>query len=556
MSVLIVIETTIVGLVALGVMGIIVDQYDRVKNTIVERTVVAHATDYFIAMLTATPPTSTPTNTATATRTATPTSTSTITTSPTPTLTNTPIPSVPPTPTIPPIPTLSPTPRQPTLPPTARPPTIPPTARPATVGPADPVSQCMTIDDSGTYRLTNDIIASGECIKIKASYVILDCANHTIRGTNDLGYGIAIRKYGLFNSQTPAYVEVHGCRLSNFNTGIWVEAGDHLVIRDNNSSDNYDDTDPSTRFGKFLGMTEGGGIRLNNVTNSQVLNNTTLHQAIGIDVRYSSGVAVKGNTASDNSAWGINFLRTNNSEASGNRTVDNVRKCTWGAGTVGWGCDAGGIVVQDGSNGNVIANNEISGRNGNGVFIKAHALPCGNNNTISGNTISNVLYNAVELGFCTGNRVNNNTMRGGTDGIWLGFAHDTEIKNNTIANMSNHGIISSNSRNNTVSGNQITNSNEAIFFYTENYDRSAFAFLAPGDYRSYGNCLCGNTLQSNYIAVHLSDSTFNNVTGNTYISNTRTFLVQGNGDGNNLQGFNPGNLFPLGARIAWQQMTR
>ena len=548
MSVLIVVETTIVGLVALGVLSVLVDQYDRVKNTIAERTVVAQATEMFIAMLTATPPTETPTNTPTRTRTLTPTSTFT----PTPTVT----PSISPTPSLSPTPTLSPTPRPPTLSPTPRPPTLVPTPRPPTTVPFEGITQCTTIDESGNYRLGSDIGANGECIKIKASYVVLDCANHTIRGTNNAGYGIALRKYGLFNTQTPAYVEVRGCRVSNFNTGIWVEAGDHLVIRDNDASNNYDDTDPSTRFGKFLGMTEGGGIRLNNVTSSQVLNNTTLHQAIGIDVRYSSGVVVRGNTASDNSAWGINFLRTNNSEASGNHTVDNVRKCTWGAGTVGWGCDAGGIVVQDGSNSNLIANNDVSGRNGNGVFIKAHALPCGNNNTITGNTISNVLYNAVELGFCTGNRINNNTMRGGTDGIWLGFAHDTEIKGNTIANMSNHGIISANSRSNTVSGNQIINSNEGIYFYGEAYDRTVFSFLPPGDYNSYGNCLCGNTLQSNYIAVHLQDSTFNNVTGNTYTSNTRTFLVQGNGDGNNLQGFDPGILFPFGTGVAWRQIIR
>jgi parallel beta-helix repeat protein len=44
-------------------------------------------------------------------------------------------------------------------------------------------------------------------------------------------------------------------------------------------------------------------------------------------------------------------------------------------------------------------------------------------------------------------------------------------------------------------------------------------------------------LQSNAIAVHLQDSTHNQVTSNTFINNGRTFLVQGNGDGNNLQGF-------------------
>ena len=538
---LVVIETTVIGLVAMGVFALLADQYDRAQGILTERTAEAHATDFYIAMLTATPPTRTPTHT----RTRTPTNTNTPT--PTPTPTNTPTPSSTPTPIPSPTPLFSPTPRpptstpRPTLPPA---PTVPPTPRPPTPIPMNALSQCGTIDQSGNYRLNNDLTANGECVKIASSNVLLDCAGHSIRGTNFTGYGIAIHKYGLFGSQTPAYVELRNCRVSNFAYGIYVEAGDHLVIRNNDSSNNYDDTDPATRFGKFLGMTEGGGIRLNYATSSQVLENTTLHQAIGIDVRYSSGISVRNNTSSDNSAWGINFLQTQNSEAVGNTTMDNVRKCTWGAGTVGFGCDAGGIVVQDGSNGNTIANNTVTGRNGNGIFIKAHALPCGNNNSIIGNTINSVLYNAVEFGFCTGNKVNNNQMRDGLDGVWLGFAHNNEINNNTIVGMRNHGIISSNSNGTTVSGNQIISSNEGVYFYSEDYDHAAFSFLSPGDYRSHDNCLCGNTFQSNSIAIHLMDSTNNQVTNNIYRDNGRTFLVQGNGSGNNLQGFLDGSGAP------------
>ena len=411
------------------------------------------------------------------------------------------------------------------------------------------ISQCGTIDKGGNYRLGGDLTANGECIKIAASNVLLDCNGHAIRGTNFTGYGVGIHKYGLLGSQTPTNVEVRNCRVSNFRYGIYAEAGDHLSIHNNDSSSNYDDTDPATRFGIFLGMSDGGGIRLTNTTSSQVFQNTTLHQGIGIDIRYSSGISVRNNTSSDNSAWGINLLRTQNSEAVGNTTNDNVRKCTWGAGTIGYGCDAGGIVVQDGSNGNTIANNTVTGRNGNGIFIKAHALPCGNNNTITGNTINSVLYNAVEFGFCTGNKVNSNQMNSGLDGVWLGFAHNNEIKNNTIVGMRNHGIISSNSNSTTVSGNQIISSNEGVYFYTEDYDRAAFAFLPPGDYTSHDNCLCGNTFQSNSIAVHLMDSTNNQVTNNIYRDNGRTFLVQGNGSGNNLQGFLDGSGAPWIPRL-------
>lgn len=532
LALLVVIETAVLGLVAMTMFGVLVDQYEKAQNTVAERTLVARATEIFVAMLTATPPTATPTPTRTATATSTATSTRTATPLDTATPSRTPTPLVSPTPSRTPTPTLSPTPR----------PTRTPTA-----APFNAISKCGTINDDGTYRLTADLTANGECITIKSSYVVLDCAGHSIRGTNYTGYGIAIRKYGVLNSQVPAYIEVRNCRVSHFLYGIYVEAGTKLVIHQNDSSNNFDDVDPVTRYGKFLGMTEGGGIRLNHTTDSQILANTTTNQAIGIDVRYSSGIIVRGNTASNNSAWGISLLRTTGSEVSSNTTVDNIRKCTWGAGVVGFGCDAGGIVLQDGSSGNLVANNSVLGRNGNGIFIKAHAMPCGNNNSIIGNTITAALYNAVELSFCSGNRINNNQMRDSLDGIWLGFANNTEIKGNTIANMRNHGIISANSRNNTVSGNQIISSNEGIYFYTEEYDRREFSFLPPGDYTSHSNCLCGNTLQNNAIAIRLLDSTHNQVTGNTYINNGRNIVAQGRNDGNNLQGY---EFLPLGQRIA------
>ncbi len=564
---IVVLETAILGFAALALLGFVLEQSERGQDALREQIAAAQATEMYIALTNVTPTPMPPTITPAPTNTSTPTippPTNTVAPTNTPEPTETPQPTDTPAPTDLPQPSITRTPvntatrtrtRTPTLSPTftstPRPtltptPTLSPTPRP-TEGPTPipwrTLNQCGVIDASGYYRLGSDLTANGDCITIKASYVVFDCMQHSIRGTNTIGSGVAIRRYGLIGNQTPAYVEVRGCRISKFHDGILVDAGDRLVIRNNESSDNADDVDPVTRFGKFLGMVDGAGIRLNATTNSQILNNTTKSQAIGIDVRNSSGITVRGNIASDNSAWGINILRTQNSQVSENTTADNIRRCTWGAGEVGEGCDAGGIIMQDGSNGITVAKNQVIGRNGNGVFIKAHAYPCGSNNSIIGNTITGFLYNAVELGFCGGNKINDNQIRDGLDGVWLGFAHDTEIRGNTIVNMRNHGVISSNSYGNTVAGNSIINSNEGVFFYSENYDRNVFGWLPPGDYTSHNNCLCNNTFQSNAVAVHLSDSTQNQVTGNTYNNNVRTFWVQGRNDGNNLQSYNQSSAF-------------
>jgi len=535
MRILIMVEVVVLGAIALIILGFLADQYDRASIVLANRTALAQQTEVYIAILTALPPNA-PANagaiSASPTRTITLSVSSTIV--PTNTLPSTSLVSRTLTLSLTPGPSTTPRVSGTPAPPTPTRPTNTPRPTQAASLTSSSVSKCGSLDDSGNYKLTADLSSSGDCITVQTSYAILDCQGHTIRGANFQGYGIAVRKYGLLNGSTPAYVEIKNCNVSGYRYGIWVEAGKNLVVHDNNVSNNYDDTD-SSRYGIFLGMVEGGGIRFNATTDSFILANTTTTQAIGIDVRTSSNIKVQGNISSNNSAWGINLIRTQASEVSSNQTADNVRKCTWGAGTVGFGCDAGGIAIQDGSNGVLIANNTVTGRNGNGIFIKAHAMPCGNNNTITGNNISNVLYNAVELGFCTGNKVNNNNIRGGLDGVWMGFSQNTEIKNNFVTGMSNHGIISGNSHNNIISGNNVVNSNEGLYFFTDDYDRVAFGFLQPGDYKSHDNCLCSNTLQSNSVAVHLKDSTNNQISSNIFQSNQRTILMQGNSGGNQIQ---------------------
>lgn len=419
--------------------------------------------------------------------------------------------------------------------------TLTPTLIPSPTPTPDPritLSSCGTISTPGQYLLTASLSAAtvNDCLTVQASQVILDCGGYALEGVAFNGYGIAIRPFGLLKQETPTDVEIRNCRVSKFHFGIYAAAGTRLSIHDNDSSGNYDDVDAGSRYGKFLGMTEGGGIRLDRVSDSQVIANTTLGQAIGIDVRESSRVVVRGNTSSGNSAWGISLIRTQDSEVSYNTTADNIRQCTWGAGVIGLGCDAGGIVLQDGSNRNVVWNNRVTGKNGNGIFIKAHAFPCGSDNSIIGNTVVGALYNSVELGFCSGNKINGNTFRDGLDAIWLGYAQNTEIKDNTIVNMKNHGIISSNSHNNTISGNHIVNSNVGLYVFSESYDRNLFSWLPPGDYTAHDNCLCSNHFESNSVAIQLKDAWNNQVTNNDLRGNARGLVTAGKTNDNNTQG--------------------
>lgn len=446
----------------------------------------------------------------------------------------TPAPTEPPRPTRTPRPTKVPPPTtDPNAPePTPAPPPAPPPSGAALTA---AIGSCGAITKPGGYYLTGALSSSGDCLNIRSSNVTLDCKGNAIRGVDFNGVGVVVRKLGILGNERPKKIEIRNCTISGYRYGIYVEASSGIYIHHNVLTKNYDDVD-GRRYGIFLGMVEGGGIRLNESDHGVIENNNANSQAIGIDVRSSANISINGNDSSNNSAWGINLLGTSSSQVAGNTTNGNVRYCTWGAGVVGPGCDAGGIILQDGSNGNRILNNEVGSGNGNGIFIKAHGIPCGNNNVIAGNSIHDIMYNAVELGFCTGNQVVGNNIHNSIDGIWMGFAKGNVIKDNTIANMNNHGIIVLNSLENEVSGNQIINARDAIYFFWEQKNPGDFWWLDVNAFPSRNNRIFSNTLRDNAgSGIFLENSTDNQVHNNVFANNAKNIKLKGNTNGNEIR---------------------
>ncbi len=401
------------------------------------------------------------------------------------------------------------------------------------------IAGCGAINAPGLYRLAQSLVSQWDCIQIYSDNVIFDCQGYSLNGRDLNGYGVVVHQIGnILSQRAPRNIEIRNCKSSGHKYGIFIDAADNLYVHDNTLSDNFRDTD-DRNFGQFLGLTEGGGIRVGSTTNALIADNRTDGNAIGIDVRNSSGVTVRGNVANGNTAWGVHFYNVQFSEISENHTADNLRYCTWGNGTVGPGCDAGGIMLQAGSSRNVVRDNTITGSNGNGIFIKAHGTPCGDGNTIQGNTITGTLYNAIELSFCRDNVIAGNRISNSLDGIWLGFATKNTINaGNDLRDLANHGIISWNSSENNVSTNSIVNSREGLYFYSSDYDREQFFFVqgAPEDHISTGNCLCDNTLVGNAVAaIHLNNSLKNQITDNRLTNNGFNFVMEGNTAGNIIQ---------------------
>lgn len=443
-----------------------------------------------------------------------------------PTLTATPtaIPTLTPTRTTTPTPTVTPTPLKTVV-----------------------LNQCAEIWQPGIYKLASDIVSPGtrDCFYIQSHNVVFDCDNHLIEGSTkyikDRQYAYSafhIRPFNFPLLESPTNVEIRNCRARQFKIALYVASGKNIYVHDNIFSDNLNTID-HTGFGIFLGMTEGGGIRFDDVQDGIIENNTTENQAIGIDVRNSNNILIRNNNASRNSAWGINLLNTSNSQVIGNVMRDNVRYCKWGSGVVGRGCDAAGIILQDGSSNNVIRENQVLGDNANGIFIKAHGVRCGDNNLIEKNRIIGALYNAIELSFCRGNRIIGNEMAGSYDAVYFGFTTATEVRDNLIRDMRNHGIITWNSREGVIANNEIVNSRIGIYMYWDEWDPKQFGFLppSPDKYATRDNLIENNFIHHNAVAgIRLSNAIFTQILNNTLESNGKNIVMDGKSEGNVISG--------------------
>jgi hypothetical protein len=84
-------------------------------------------------------------------------------------------------------------------------------------------SACGSITQSGSYELTTNLRATGDCLRIDADFVSIDLKGFTIFG-NGTGTGIANA-----NGSKRREVAISNWVVSNFEYGIALEANNHVV---------------------------------------------------------------------------------------------------------------------------------------------------------------------------------------------------------------------------------------------------------------------------------------------------------------------------------------
>lgn len=381
---------------------------------------------------------------------------------------------------------------------------------------------CGMITSPGSYRLSNGLSSKGTCFQIQASDVTLDCGNQQIVGKNFIGKGIVV-------GPNSARVEISNCRISNFLYGIEIQSGRAISIHNNDLSNNFDDTNGS-HHGAWLGLVDGGGVRVNNSTDISIQANVANAGANGVDVRDSSRVFVRNNTTNRNSAFGIGLTDTSDSIVENNTVNDNVRWCTFpsnGRDVVVAGCDSAGILLQDGSSRNRVRNNVLLGQNGDGIFVRNYTGRCGDDTVIEKNKISGAVWNGIEAGFCDRILIQDNEFASSQFGVWLSYMDAVVVQNNRFSHMAQTAVALKNLHHAQIRSNVFADSVEGILLLGDTGDfqfgwtlRHPFAY-----YRSYANVVTGNSFTNLTRSIRLANSIANQISANHY-TNTPSAVVE------------------------------
>ncbi len=191
-----------------------------------------------------------------------------------------------------------------------------------------------------------------------------------------------------------------------------------------------------TAYNSGTGYMYQSGIRLNNVTNGQLINNNCSLDDQGILLWDCSNITISGNTLNNNLVKGIYLYLSNNNIISGNTANNN---------------DVDGIQISLSYN-NIISGNTANNNYLNGINLYIDSY----NNTVSGNTANNnndhgILLLQVYKNIISGNTANNNDK----NGMHLYWSNNNTISGNT-ANYNQYGIYLERSNYTMVSGNQFS----------------------------------------------------------------------------------------------------
>lgn len=338
------------------------------------------------------------------------------------------------------------------------------------------VSGCRVLDETGvTYRLVQDISASGDCFLVEADNIVLDGNGFTITG-DGTGNGVKSSRNNLLT--------IKNLSVSNFASGLWLAGVEDVLIEDSKINGN--------KRGIYAGdsvISKRVVIRNNEVNDNYNINGITFYYKVEDSV-------IENNLINDNAQDGILLNSdTQNILVVGNEINENGRN---------------GIRLTPSLGSYFNRNHVIRGNN----FI-------GNNwYGIDSSGASHTLFegNIVRLTKSTSNEF---------AGIRIYQGENLTLAENTINENLASGLILSSTKNNTIKKNIISsNQKDGIYLYgvessliddNEANDNGEYGFRFYADNK--GNVVTNNRASGNGFLAMLIDfiqRLINSIFGNSF----------------------------------------
>ncbi len=353
----------------------------------------------------------------------------------------------------------------------------------------------------------------GTVIEVCTDGIVLDLAGSVLDGEGKGSAGIWVHDC---SSVTILNGIVFGCHY-----GIRAENVSNLTIQGCVVSDNTNPRDagwlPDTDAPVEEGF--GGGIYLREVRHGTITGNQVNNNFNGISLVRSEYNAIRNNNASYSGNVGIYLLRSSHNEILDNRAEHCIRY------TDRFWCDtadSAGILLEDGSNHNRIAGNNLR-YSGDGFFIRAHNREPSNHNVITGNDASYSPNNAFEAVFSSGNVFEDNVANCSNYGFWLGYSTDTAVRNNEIRTNRFDGIAIEHGRDNRIEDNRIEGNRNGIRLWS-NLPAQGHA---PRDKQTRNYVITGNRIRdSRDCGLTVTGDHEVSLTANGFEGNGRDYVRQ------------------------------
>jgi nitrous oxidase accessory protein len=307
----------------------------------------------------------------------------------------------------------------------------------------------------GTYNLPNGVVAGANNIVIDMNGAVL-----IGKGTGQ-GFGLSI--------ENRVNVTVSNGTLRGYYYGIKVQYSRKVSILSMNLSNNWVDPNslgpnpPWLNINVGPDLTDrvnlGGGLFMQNVSQSLVANSSLCNQENGMDLFYVNSTVIRHNNCSSNTGWGIHLHQSSENQILGNE-ANHCNRANLG--------DSASILLNWASNKNRVVGNQCK-YSGDGFFI-GNQFSCPSNfNFIAKNNCSYASANAFECTFSVGNIFQENIAEHSSFGFWLGFSHDGNVLlSNSIRFNSANGVEIDHGQHNFLIGNHVERNNgHGIFLQTD-----------------------------------------------------------------------------------------